>query len=215
MPILFTENYDIVHGKEEEYGRFISQVYIPESAKIGLVSVGGFYVEIGFGPRVVGVMSVSKFGELCQILTSKKFKDLNLALKTFVYNYRTAALEPTGRVKREAYTIQKGVWKLMQYYDLRPGMKEQYADFVINEHIPAMEKIDYLEVTGGWNVMLGGVSEIITEFTFKDPVDIGRLMNNEEFRQITLKLRNTYVRNYASRVFRCTERFDEPKLFRL
>jgi hypothetical protein len=215
MSILFTENYNILQEKEAVYGEFISEVYIPEAAALGLASVGGYYAEIGFGPRVVGVMAISEFSELCRILSAKKFKELNRALKSVVCNYRNAVLEPTGRVKREQYTIQKGVWKLNQYYDLRPGVKDQYNEFVINEHLPTMATIDYVEVTGGWNVILGGVSEIIAEFTFKDPIDIGRLMNNEDFRRITLKLRNKYVTNYASRVLRCTERFDETKWFRL
>jgi hypothetical protein len=216
MPVLFTENYDIIQDKIEEYGEFISKVYLPEAASLGLISVGGFYVEIGFGPRVVGVMAVKEFGELCEILSTKKYKALNTALKSFVRHYRNTAQVPTGKIKNEkVYIVQKGVWKLNQYFDLRPGLKEKYSDFIINEHLPTMAKIDYVDVTGGWNVMIGGVSEIIAELTFKDPVDIGRLMNNEDFRKITLKLRNEYVSNYASRVLRCTERFDEPKWFRL
>ncbi len=215
MPVLFTENYDIIQGKIDEYGEFISKVYLSEAASMGLNSVGGFYVEIGFGPRVVGVNVVNELEDLCRVLSSKQFKALNTALKSFVCNYRNTAQVPTGKIKRETYTVQKGVWKLNQYFDLRPGMKERYSDYIINEHLPTLAKIDYVEVTGGWNVVLGGVSEIIAELTFKDPVDIGRLMNNEDFRKITLKLRNEYVSNYASRVLRCTERFDEPKWFRL
>jgi len=215
MPVLFTENYDIIQEREAVYGEFISETYLPEAASLGLTSVGGFYVEMGFGPRVVGVMAADGFGDLCGIMSSDKFRELNLALKSHVYNYRNAVLQPTGRVKHEKYEIQRGVWKLNQYYDLRPGMKEKYAEFVLNEHLPVMRKIDYVEVTGGWNVMLGGVSEIIAEFTVRDPVDIGRLMNNEDFRKITLKLRSRFVRSYASRVLRCTERFEEPKWFRL
>jgi hypothetical protein len=69
--------------------------------------------------------------------------------------------------------------------------------------------------TEGWNVVLGGVSEIIGEFTFKDPVDIGRLLNNENFRRLNLMLKNELVINYQSRILRCTERFDEPRWFRL
>ncbi len=57
-------------------------------------------------------------------------------------NYRGSTLEPTGAVKRGKYTIQKGVWKLNQYYDLKPGVKKAYADFVINEHIPTVQKIN-------------------------------------------------------------------------
>jgi len=215
MPILFAENYDIIQEREEEYGQFISEVYIPGCAAMCLVSVGGYYVEIVFGPRVIGVMTVGQLEDLARIMSQKKFSALNLALKNFVYNYKSKVMAPTGNVKRGDYTIQKGVWKLNQYYDLLPGIKEEYSDFVINEHIPTMAKLDYVEVTGGWNVVLGGVSEIIAEFTFKDPVDIGRLLNNEDFRKITLKLRNQFVRNYASRILRCTERFDEPKWFRL
>jgi len=106
------------------------------------------------------------------------------------------------------------VWKFNQYYDLRPGVKKDYAEFVINEHLPTMGKIDYVKVTGGWNVVLGGFSEIIAEFTFTDPIDIGRLLANEDFRKITLKLKNKYAINYMSRIIRCTERFDEPRWFK-
>ncbi|MBN2402615.1 MAG: hypothetical protein JXN64_09455 [Spirochaetes bacterium] len=213
MPILFKENYDIIPGKEDEYSKFIAKTYLPKTTNMGLVSVGGFYTEIGFGPRVHGVMSVKDCDELSRIITAKQYKDLHLTLKTFIYNYQNSVLEPTGRVKRAEYSIQKGVWKFNQYYDLRPGIKEEYSNFIIKEYLPVMEKIDYVEVTGGWNVILGGISEIVAELTFKDPIDIGRLMNNEDFRRISLNLRNIYAMKYASRVLRCTERFDEPKWF--
>jgi len=215
MPVLFTTAWDIIPGKEDEYADFIAGTYLSEIAAAGLTPVGGYYVEVGFGPRVIGVDLAADLEMLSRILTGDRFKQLSLKVKSLVYNYRTAVLEPTGRVKRRTYTIQKGVWKLNQYYDLRPGAKKEYADFIIKEYLPGIEKIDYMEVTGGWNVVLGGFSEIISEFTFKDPVDIGRLLNNEEFRRLNLKLKSAYVLNYASRVLRCTERFDEPKWFRL
>jgi hypothetical protein len=182
---------------------------------MGLTPVGGFYVEVGIGPRVIGVNSCDNHQTLAGIVTSQRFKDLILNLKKMVYNYKTAVLEPTGAVKNQTYEIQKGVWKFNQYYDLRPGVKEAYKDYILNVHLPTMAKIDYVEVTGGWNVVLGGVSEIIAEFTVKDPIDIGRLLNNDDFRKITLKLRTDFVWNYQSRILRCTERFDEPKWFKL
>jgi len=215
MPILFTLNWDIIPGNEEEYAYFIAKSYIPETTAMGLASVGGYYVEVGFGPRVIAVHSCNDQQELAVIMAKKGFKDLILKLKSLVSNYRAAVLEPTGHVKGEKYTIQKGVWKFNQYYDLRPGKKEGYRDFILNTHLPTMQKIDYVEVTGGWNVVLGGISEIIDEFTVKDPVDIGRLLNNEDFRKITLKLRTDYVLNYQNRILRCTERFGEPKWFML
>ena len=85
----------------------------------------------------------------------------------------------------------------------------------MTEYIPALQKLDYLEVTGGWNVVLGGVNEIIGELTFKDPIDIGRMLNSQEFRWANQRLQDEFVTNYQNRILRCTERFDEPKWFRL
>ena len=215
MSVLFIHNWDIIQGKENEYERFVTDVLIPETTILGLMAVGGYYVEVGFGPRVIAVHRANEPDRMSAVIADKQFRELTTELKNYVYNYRRAILEPTGAVRRGTYTIQKGVWKFNQYYDLVPGMKKEYAEFVIHEHLPVMEKIEYAEVTGGWNVVVGGFSEIIAEFTFRDPMDIGRLLNNEEFRRITLKLRSKYVTNYACRILRCTERFDEPKWFKL
>ncbi len=214
MTILFTQDWDIFPGGEDEYEEFIIR-YIPQCEKLGLRAVGGFYIEVGFGPRIIFLSSVESLEDLCSVLSDKAYKDLLLELKKQVFNYQSKVLEPTGRVKHETYGIQKGVWKFNQYYDLIPGKKKEYADFVIQEHLPAMEKIDYAEVTGGWNVVMGGISEIVAEFTFKSPVDIGRLLENEDFKRITTKLRRNYVVNYKSRIMRTTERFEEPKWYRL
>ena len=215
MPILFTMNWDIIPGNEQEYSEFIAKTFIPETTAMGILPVGGYYVEVGFGPRVIGVNTCENHQVLANVVTTQRYRDLILKLKTMVYNFRTAILEPTGHFKSDQYFIQKGVWKFNQYYDLRPGKKDGYRDYVLNVHLPTMDKIDYVEVTGGWNVTFGGVSEIIAEFTVRDPVDIGRLLNNDDFRRITLGLRTDYVWNYQSRILRCTERFDEPKWFKL
>lgn len=214
MSVLFTQSWDISQGKDFEYSQFIVDTYLPEMAEMGLIPVGGYYVEVGFGPRIVAVFSVNETEEVLKTIAAKRFKDLLSRLKVIVVNYRGSILEPTGAVKRGKYTIQKGVWKVNQYYDLKPGVKKAYADFVINEHIPTMNKISFVEVTGGWNVLIGGMSEIIAEFTFKDAMDVGRLLMNEDYRRITQKLRTEYASNYASRVLRSTERFDEPRWFK-
>jgi hypothetical protein len=214
MSVLFTQSWDIIQGKDVEYAQFIVDTYLPEMAEMGLVPVGGYYVEVGFGPRIVAVFSVNETEEVLKTIAGKRFKDLLRRLKTIIMNYRGSILEPTGAVKRGKYTIQKGVWKLNQYYDLKPGVKKAYADFVINEHIPTMQRINYVEVTGGWNVLIGGISEIIAEFTFKDAMDVGRLLMNEDYRRITQKLRSEYAMNYTSRIMRSTERFDEPRWFK-
>lgn len=215
MAIILTQDWDIIPGRREDYEKFISEEYMPECDRLGLKSVGGFYVEVGFGPRILFLNSTENLEALFQGLAQKSFKELIVKLKQYVVNYRNKVLEPTGRVKHENYTIQKGVWKFNQYYDLIPGKKSEYAEFVIKEHIPTLAKLDYLEITGGWNVIMGGFSEIITEFTFKDPRDIARMLDNPDFRRVTGQLCCKYVVNYATRIMRTTERFDEPKWFRL
>ncbi len=215
MPVHLTQSWDIIEGKQESYGEFITSTWLPGLAALGLTAVGGYYVEVGSGPRIIGVHRANNSDELCRALATNEFKQAVLQLKALVYNYRTAVLEPTGRVKHLTYVIQKGVWKLNQYYDLKPGRKKEYADFIMSEYIPILGKLDYLEVTGGWNVVLGGVSEIIGELTFKDPYDIGRMLNSPEFRGATQRLQEEFVTNYQSRILRSTERFDEPRWFRL
>jgi len=215
MSMLFIQTWDIIEGKMDEYSKFISEVYLPETTSMGFAPAGGYYVEVGVGPRIVAVHSIDDYDALSTFIRKKQFKRLTDTLKSIVYNYSRYVLEPTGRTKREKYTIQKGVWKFNQYYDVRPGMKEKYGEFVLHEHIPTVEKIDYVEITGGWNVSFGSGAEIHAEFTFKDPADIGRLLGNEDFRSITLKLKSEFVMNYSSRILRCTERFDDHKWFKL
>ena len=215
MDILFTQSWDIIHGKEEEYVKFITDIFIPEMSAAGLLPVGGYYVEVGFGPRIVAVNRAGGIDGLSRAMVDNKFKELVRRLKSLVYNYRAALLEPTGRVRHEGYAIQKGVWKFNQYYDLQPGKKKEYVDFVVNTYIPAIERLGYVEVTGGWNVIFGGVSEVIGELTFKDPVDIGRMLGSQEFSHVAARLQEEFVTNYQNRILRCTERFEEHKWFRL
>ncbi len=94
-------------------------------------------------------------------------------------------------------------------------MKDEYEHFMINEYLPAMEKIDYGKVTNCWNIVLGGFCEIVLESTFKDPEDIGRIMRNEGFHKVTNKLKNEFVTNYTNRILRSTKLFSEPRWFRL
>jgi len=211
MSMLFTQNYDVIEEEEDEYASFVADVYIPRTEELGLRNVGGFYVEMGFGPRIIAVHAAEDLEELSRTLVSREFRDLTFGLKSLVYNYRNTVFEPTGRTQpqQETYKIQKNVWKLNQYYDVKPELKLAYKEHILKEHLPAMREIDYVQVIGGWNVVLGGVSEIMAELTFKNPQDIGRLMNNDNFRKVTTKLRRKYVRNYASRVLRCTERFGD------
>lgn len=215
MSLLFAQYWDIIEEKEEEYAGYFNDTYLPAIATLGFVPVGGYYVEVGFGPRTIAIFSSESLEEISRIIAGEDFRDLTLGLKKFVTNLNNLVLEPQGTIKAGKYTVQKSVWKFNQYYDLRPEMKEEYERFFTGEYVPAMEKLGFFKVTNCWNVLLGGSCEIVLEFTFKDPEDIGRLIKNEDFSKYTRKLKRKYVTNYTNRIFRSTRWFREPKWFRL
>lgn len=215
MTILLAQDWDVITGMKDEYETFITDTYLPGTIKLGLESIGGFYVVVGFGPKIVSLKKTGTLNELIDIMSTPEFKLLHSQLREFVVNYSSRIMEPTGNVKHSEYRIQKGVWKLNQYYDLMPGRKKDYAQFILNEYLPTMKKIDYVEVTGGWNLLVGGFCEIIGELTFQSPVDIGRLFENEDFRTLTRTLQREYVINFNTRIMRTTERFEASRWYRL
>ncbi len=215
MSLLFAQYWDVIEEKEDEYAGYFNDTYLPAIAALGFVPVGGYYVEIGFGPRTIVVFSSESLDEISRIITGGDFRGLTLGLKKFVANLNNLVLEPQGTVKTGKYGVQRSVWKFNQYYNLRPEVKEEYERFFVDEYIPKMEKISFVKVTNCWNVILGGFSDIVLEFTFREPEDIGRLVRNEDYLLYTGRLRREYVTNYTNRVFRSTQWFREPKWFRL
>lgn len=215
MSLLFIQYWDIIEGKEDDYAGYFNDTYLPAIATLGFVPVGGYYVEIGFGPRTIAVFSSESLGEISGIIARADFRDLTLGLKKYVANFNNTVLEPQGTVKTGKYPVQKSVWKFNQYYDLKPEMREEYEQFLVHEYVPRMEKLDYFKVTNCWNVILGGFCDIILEFTFKEPEDIGKLLKNEDFLRYTGRLKGKYITKYTNRVQRSTQWFREPKWFRL
>jgi hypothetical protein len=215
MAVLLTQEWDIVRGKEKEYEKFVENEFIPRSNEMGLQSVGGFYVEVGPGPRIISLKTADDVIALLTVFFSKEFKALVMELEDYVTSYGNRVMLSIGKDINGGYKIQKGVWKYIQYYDIIPGQKENYKQFILEEYLPAMKEIDYLEVTSGWKVVLGGKSHIVGELTLDSSVDIGRLLDDPVFHEMTEKLRRRHVCNYSTRIIRTTERFEKPRWYRL
>ena len=213
MQILMQMEWDVPAERVDEYSDFVKRTFIPKCNEMGLESVGGFYVEVGLGPSIISVKRADSLEELFRIMSSEEYNHLVDEVKNIVVGYRAKIMRSTGRVKRGTYQIQRGVWKYNQHWDILPGKRVEYAKFVVDEHMPMLESLGYLELTGAWDVLIGGHSEIMLELTFKDPVDIGALFDNASYRQLTHVLKSQYVTNYSSRILRTTERFDEPRWF--
>ncbi len=212
MAVLFTQHWEIVHGKEHEYGAFLMDQYISRAEELGLHIVGGYYVAIGRGPRVIAVSSAENLDRIEEILRLKGMKALQSELMSYVYDYDYKVMAPTGRVIHADHTSQTQTWKFNQYWDLLPGKIKKYSDFIREEYLPAVEETGLVKVTGGWNVVLGRGPKIIAEFSTVEPSKIGVLFEDERFRLLTRKLRTQYVVHYSSRLLCPTERFGGPEL---
>ncbi len=207
--ILFTQYWDVLPGKQEEYSSYVMTRYNPALEEAGIHLVGGYYVAIGAGPRITAVGVAKTLNDLDKALATDKFAEASEGLLLLVYNYQSRILAPTGRVPSESYDMQTGIWKLTQNWNVIPGMEKQYAEFVATDHIPTMEKLG-ITMTGGWKVLVGAGPRIIAEGSAPTLVDIAKAIDTDEYRRITRKLKTTYVTDYSSRVLAPTGRIDVP-----
>src|SRR5208337_4221129 len=70
MTILFTQHWDVIPGKFDEYSEFITNEYNPTLNRIGLKLLGGYYVAVGSGPRIVAVSTIEEKDYLRKILAT-------------------------------------------------------------------------------------------------------------------------------------------------
>lgn len=97
--------------------------------------------------------------------------------------------------------------KFNQYWDLVPGRKSEYADFVQEEFLPVMKEVG-IQVVAGWVVLVGEGPHIINEGIAKDIHHIEAVLNNPSFRSMTVR-HMRFIRNYASRVLVSTGRLEK------
>jgi hypothetical protein len=209
MAVLFNQHWDIAPGKQQEYSDFMMTYYNPTLDRIGLKLVGGYYVTVGMGPRIIAVGLAQSLHELEAALASAEYEEITNRLMEFVTHYHSKILIPTGRVTMDDYKVQTGLWKFNQYWNIVPGGERQYTEFVTGDFIPTLEKLG-LEVPAGWRVVVGSGPYILAEASAANLVDIARAIDSDEFRRVTLKLKGTYVTDYHSRILAPTGRIDLP-----
>jgi hypothetical protein len=96
-----------------------------------------------------------------------------------------------------------------QHWDIIPGKEEEYAKFVINDHLPTMKKLG-IKMTGGWHVVVGPGPYIVAEGTTRSVTEIAKAIENPEFGRITKILTSNYVTDYSSRILAPTGRIELP-----
>ena len=212
MPILLSQHWDVQHGKEEQYADFIKEEYLPGVKMIGFYVAGGNYVVIGPRPRFISALTTDDLPTMEKRLQSDRFYTLNSRLLAYIQDYGRKVLEPTGRIAMEKYPVQKNLWKLIQYYDLAPGMEAEYDLFMRKDYIPTFERLGVMKFTNEWSVVHGEKPDIVTEFTGTSPEAICAMHANPEFLRITRILKTSMAKNFSSRLLVSTERFEGPSL---
>lgn len=97
--------------------------------------------------------------------------------------------------------------KFNQYWDLLPGRKSEYAEFVQDEFLPVMKERG-IEVVAGWVVLVGEGPHIISEGIARDIHQIDTILDSPTFRSMTTR-HMRFVRNYASRVLVASGRMEK------
>jgi hypothetical protein len=209
MAVLFNQHWDVAPGKQQAYSDFVMTHYNPTLERIGIKLVGGYYVTVGMGPRIIAVGLTERLPDLQEAMASPEYEAVTSRLMEYVTHYQSRILVPTGRVKMNGYKVQTGIWKFHQYWNIIPGMEQAYSEFVRAEHLPAMEALG-LPVAAAWRVVVGSGPYIISECSARNILDIARAIDTDAFRTVTLKLRDRYVTDYACRILAPTGRIDLP-----
>ena len=152
---------------------------------MGLLSVGGYYVEVGYGPRIISVKRVESLEELIRIMSSSQFRDLVCELKEYVTGYREQ--DPAADRPHARRALRDPEGRLEVQPVLRPSPGEDGPSTHASSWTSTCP-CSRASTTGGHRWVERPDrrgSEIISELTFKDPVDIGALFDNASYRELT------------------------------
>jgi hypothetical protein len=209
MAILFAQYWDVVENKGKEYEDFILSKYIPTYEKTGLRLVGAYYVVVGAGPRIVGVSTTEDLLVFQKAVTSGEYAALLEEIFPLIRNYSSKLYTSYGPIQFDRYEIQLGVWKFNQYFNILPGLEQEYRRFAEAEFIPKMEQLG-IKVTNIWKVVIGSGPFILVEGTSRTIEEIAKTIDTDEYRMLTRTLKSKYVMDYQSRILAPTHRVELP-----
>ncbi len=211
MTVLFTQSWDVLPGKFEEYSTFVSGDYNPGLNKLGLMLQGGYYVAVGAGPRIIAVATVQEPHRLTHILGTKEFRLLSEKLKALTTRYSSRLWVSSGRLREGPYRIQMGAWKFNQYYNVLPGKEDEHYQFVKDECMPGMQKLG-VPITEGWRLAIGSGPQTLAECSARNLVDIAKAIDSDQFRRLVRKLKKEFATDYSSRILAPTGQIELPTM---
>jgi hypothetical protein len=213
VTILFSQCWDVITDKYDAYSTFISKRYNPGLEKLGMQLLGGYYVAVGEGPRIVAVATLDEKEDLFGVLSSREYRILSTELIQLVCNFGSRVWISSGRIHEQPYRIQTGAWKFTQRYNIVRGKEEEHYRFVKEECLPVMKALK-LPITGGWRLAVGSGPRTLAESTGRTMEHIVTALDTTEFRKLVRTLKIRYATDYSSRILTPTGRIEVPYLIK-
>jgi len=209
MEILFTQYWDVIPGKFDEYSNFMTMEYIPTVQKLGIKTLGGYYVSVGEGPRIEAVATVDESEQLRRLLATEEYRVMSWKLMHLVRNYSSKLWVASGKVREGPYKIQLGSWKFNQYYNVVPGREDDHYRWVKEECIPGMKALN-VPITQGWRLIIGSGPRLLAECSAGKLEAIAKAIDTSEFQKMVRTLKKDYATDYSSRILAPTGRLEVP-----
>jgi hypothetical protein len=209
MAILFVQHWGVRKKKEKEYENFVMNTHMPVMERLGLRVVGGFYVVVGAGPHITAISTTNNIEEFQKIMTSAEYTQLLEQLFPLIMNYSSKLLVSYGPIEVDKYEIQFGIWKFNQYFDIIPGMVDEYNIFVRDKFIPEMEGLG-IKITNIWKVVIGSGPFMQVEGSSSGIQNIAKAIDTDEYRALMRELKSKYIMNFQSRILAPTRKVEIP-----
>ncbi len=90
--------------------------------------------------------------------------------------------------------------KLLMSWDIKPGVEQEYFEFVVREFVPGITKLG-IQPTEAWYTVYGNCPQILTAGVAETSQEIRQAMATEDWQALEEKL-ETYVDNLEKKVIR-------------
>lgn len=90
--------------------------------------------------------------------------------------------------------------KLLMSWDIKPGVEQEYFEFVVREFVPGITKLG-IQPTEAWYTVYGSCPQILTAGVADTAGAIRKALVTEEWQALQDKL-ETYVDNLEKKVIR-------------
>jgi hypothetical protein len=95
--------------------------------------------------------------------------------------------------------------KLLMSWDIKPGVEQEYFEFVVREFVPGMTKLG-LQPTEAWYTVYGSSPQILTGGVADTADVIRKILKTEEWQVLQEKL-DSYVDNFERKVVKASGGF--------